>query len=425
MTPSSPATLDPTTFIFCMAVIGYLMAAISFSTASTCKDKALGLHEWGVSMLLLGTTFMLLFFRGYDPDLLPPVLTVMGANLLVILVPLWGSLAHARFFNRVPPLAALGTLAAFGGLGVVLPYLMDWPRSAVVFSVSSCCSAMFLYIAYLLLRPSVWRNSPVALISGVSVLLMCIAMGARALYVVLGASDNSALYAKSGTQVGFFVTAALSAVAASMGFILMAQDKLRRDIVESARRDGLTGLYNRAAFFEAAGLLQADSNAKPYAVLMVDIDHFKRINDTHGHPGGDVALMHAARMIQGETRSTDLAARYGGEEFCILLKDCAQVEAQSFADRLVLTLGAHPVRLKGGVEIAFTVSVGYAWQTAQAHPLSVSEMLELADKALYRAKNGGRNQAQPAAMPPPPPAPAPFGFADSLGPRTVPSRSSF
>ena len=201
-------------------------------------------------------------------------------------------------------------------------------------------------------------------------------------------------------QTFVLVAGLLFVAGVSMAFFSMVHDRQRREALERARRDGLTGLYTRAAFFEMAEEIDGLEEAQSYAIVMVDIDNFKSINDAFGHASGDVALAHAARLIANSVRLSDLAGRYGGEEFCILLRDCGEQDAALFAQRLVVEASQQEVRIQGAREArsaGFTLSAGYASRIADPTGTSRSETLreviERADQALYRAKRGGRNQA--------------------------------
>ena len=122
---------------------------------------------------------------------------------------------------------------------------------------------------------------------------------------------------------------------------------------------------------------------------MIDIDHFKRVNDEHGHAVGDLVLCHAARCIEIALRPGDLCARYGGEEFCILLPDVDADMAARVAQRICAAVSAAPFKLDTGATLALSVSIGVAgWD--QQSPLRT--LLDAADGALYQAKRQGRNR---------------------------------
>ena len=171
--------------------------------------------------------------------------------------------------------------------------------------------------------------------------------------------------------------------------------------------DRMTGLSNRAQYLTVAEVELARSRRydRPLSMLMLDIDHFKSINDRHGHDIGDKVIIEVARLCQAIARSTDIVARLGGEEFGIMLPETGEAEAIAFAERLRVTIADMSVALPGG-RLSGTVSIGVATREGGG---GVTEMMKRADLALYEAKHGGRNrvalfdlhapQADPAADP--------------------------
>jgi diguanylate cyclase (GGDEF)-like protein len=123
---------------------------------------------------------------------------------------------------------------------------------------------------------------------------------------------------------------------------------------------------------------------------MIDIDHFKSINDNFGHLGGDRVLVHVARLIQNSFRTEDIACRYGGEEFCVLLQNCNNVKALQLANNLVTSLSVEALDILDGKRVSVTTSVGVCVRLTGESLLST---LQHADDALYTAKNQGRNRA--------------------------------
>lgn len=173
--------------------------------------------------------------------------------------------------------------------------------------------------------------------------------------------------------------------------------KLRESLRQASIRDVLTGLYNRRFFDESsqramirAQRQQAEGHYAGLALMMIDIDHFKHFNDLHGHDVGDQVLREVAQVLQGQTRGSDVAARYGGEEFTIVLADISDQRAFERAQRVrqeVEQLVLHA----GGKDVGtITISIGLA--QFPAHGNTVEALLAAADKALYEAKNSGRNR---------------------------------
>jgi diguanylate cyclase (GGDEF)-like protein len=159
---------------------------------------------------------------------------------------------------------------------------------------------------------------------------------------------------------------------------------------EQAMKDGMTGLWNRTAFLE---LIQHELEraARSHActgLLLLDLDHFKKVNDTYGHLVGDIVLKETARRLKQAVRSYDFVGRYGGEEFFIALPGCNGKQLRRRAEAIRLAVASEPVRV-GLAEIAITVSIGAVVTSARLR--TMSDILAAADVALYKAKDSGRN----------------------------------
>ena len=165
-----------------------------------------------------------------------------------------------------------------------------------------------------------------------------------------------------------------------------------RQLSALALRDPLTGLANRRRLDDALHAVVSAADRRALGVLVVDIDHFKRVNDTHGHAAGDLVLQSVAQRLCAAVRGCDLVARLGGEEFVILLPDCHPTAAQVVAERLRAAIEASPVPLQP-TAIHVTVSVGAVLSTP-GDRRGPAALLDAADQALYAAKGGGRNQVR-------------------------------
>lgn len=161
-----------------------------------------------------------------------------------------------------------------------------------------------------------------------------------------------------------------------------------------ATHDHLTGLSNRRMILEilASELNRASHDTRPLAVAVADLDHFKHINDTHGHQTGDVVLQIAAERIRSVLRSYDSVGRIGGEEFLMVLPGCGGAEAREIAERARLAVAEAPVAVPAG-GIPVTLSLGIAWTVDGLK--EGSALIESADEALYQAKAAGRNRVGP------------------------------
>jgi diguanylate cyclase (GGDEF)-like protein len=133
------------------------------------------------------------------------------------------------------------------------------------------------------------------------------------------------------------------------------------------------------------------NDSAPIAALMVDVDHFKRINDTHGHAAGDEVLKQVARVLQESIRETDIPVRFGGEEFILFLVGASAFGMRDYAERIRSAIERHRFSIDSDQQIAVTVSLGAAMRHQQE---SLDELIRRADGALYRAKQAGRNRVE-------------------------------
>ncbi|MCX7318615.1 MAG: diguanylate cyclase, partial [Hyphomicrobiales bacterium] len=178
-------------------------------------------------------------------------------------------------------------------------------------------------------------------------------------------------------------------------------DHLRDNVqhsIEAAITDGLTGLHNRRYMESHLQTLaeQAATRSKPLALMILDIDHFKSINDNHGHDCGDDVLREFAVRIRKSIRGIDLACRYGGEEFVIVMPETDMHVASMVAERLRRSIAGEPFAIdRGNKRIGVTISVGLATLEKKGEP--IADVLKRADVALYRAKHDGRNRVVSAA----------------------------
>ncbi|MCP5285197.1 MAG: sensor domain-containing diguanylate cyclase [Burkholderiaceae bacterium] len=197
-----------------------------------------------------------------------------------------------------------------------------------------------------------------------------------------------ALYAEHPDFFSDERVALLEAIAPMLGSVLTRaamEDRLRRQ----AHTDPLTGLGNRAAFAHQVSAL--NETGRRHAVMMVDLDRFKRINDVHGHAAGDAVIRQTADLLSAAVRAGDVLARFGGEEFVLVLRDSPMDAALLRAEALRACIAEHPFALGQGEVIQVTSSIGCApWTPPQALEAALAQ----ADAGLYRAKDGGRNAVQ-------------------------------
>lgn len=216
--------------------------------------------------------------------------------------------------------------------------------------------------------------------------------GAMSLHAWVGmAGDTAWLPAQAVLSLTYF-TAYLLMIVNSFGFLLLCKEKDDAKLAQLATIDSLTGLVNRRAFFEQTerARLVALRQRQTVAMLMLDIDYFKRLNDRYGHAAGDEALRAFARVAQATLREQDILGRLGGEEFALVLPATDLVGAMQAAERLRAAVETAPLAIEGQT-VVLTVSIGVVMVDAAEH---INTALARADHALYTAKSAGRNRVE-------------------------------
>src|SRR5881394_52347 len=169
-------------------------------------------------------------------------------------------------------------------------------------------------------------------------------------------------------------------------------EMFQRQMYESALRDGLTKAFNKKYFTDRleSEFTFATRHASPLALVLFDIDHFKKVNDTHGHQAGDHVLAEISTLLTGALRAEDVFARYGGEEFAVICRGSDLMQGQVVAERVRKAVEGHKFVFEG-THIPLTISVGVAG-LPDPGVKDAAELVSLADQALYKSKHGGRNR---------------------------------
>lgn len=274
---------------------------------------------------------------------------------------------------------------------VAVAQLALWPvfglAQTTAVLVSSLCFALLLLIPGIVLLISSHRTSYLQKMLGSMYCFCCMALLWRGIDSGLQASYW--LLAARPSQIVVLLALQGLMIVSGLGYVLVKKERLSRELKTCADTDPLTGLYNRRAFLLLANQLikSAIRRQESMALLVLDIDHFKRINDRYGHGVGDRIIANLAQTMRQTLRQSDVACRYGGEEFVILLPDCDKAMAVQAAERLRQAVE------KGAPGIVFyTVSIGVA--AAAGEQIRLEELINRADLAMYRAKDMGRNRVQ-------------------------------
>ncbi|WP_231716706.1 GGDEF domain-containing protein [Burkholderia ubonensis] len=346
-----------------------------------------GVLEWFAANVGMVIALPLILMRGRIPD----TLSVVIANLLMALSAVTYYAGCARFLGRPARWPALTvSLVPLGIALVYWRYVVDSiPIRVLVTALFS--SAVCVAVALLVLRhrPS-GRSAYPYWVTAVIAFLFALCQVARGIYfMTLNGVSSPLMFATTGSVILLVAGAAIMPTL-SMSAMMMVHDVLLADAREAANRDFLTGALSRKGFEAVARalLVKAGRQGLPISLLIVDLDHFKSINDTLGHVGGDTVLREFVRVTQMQLRRGDVLGRIGGEEFAVLLPATGLDDARRFAERLRNAAIAQPVATVAGPCI-YSISGGLAaWRSGE----TLDHLSRRADTALYEAKRSGRNR---------------------------------
>ena len=363
------------------AIMSLQMAVVLWLMKRNYPPHVRGLGWWALSPVIWLLTASMFAAQ----KLIPSVWSLVAPNLLL----LGGVLMHFHgtrlFLGRPTPRGAGWFTAALLGASAALLWFLTAVQPNYGLRVLYVASVLtMVYWAYVLLLqrhgggrfPA--RLLQVALVLQIGVLL--VRMGG----VLLGHS-NVDLLESTGLQLVYLTAYSLTVLTLAIGAVLMANDRLRVELEHLATHDELTGVRNRRAFMQTLRdeLVRARQSTRGPALLLIDLDHFKRVNDAMGHQHGDAMLARFATQARDALRGTDTFGRYGGEEFVVLLPDTTAGEAQVVAQAI------HRAQAQGH-PLDNTVSIGLSvWRGPDD---TAEQLLARADGAVYRAKAAGRNQ---------------------------------
>ncbi|CAJ0790331.1 hypothetical protein LMG19083_01989 [Ralstonia psammae] len=376
--------LDPGVAIATSALMSFVLLGL---LGSLLRAGKAGIAEWFGANLAVVLALPLILLRGKIPD----GLSVVVANVLLAL----GGAAYyagcARFLGRRPqwPILLAGVTAV--GLAVIYwRYAVD-SIPMRVFSTTLFSAAFCMALVWMLVRHSpAGRPTYPYRVTAIIAFVFGVCQLARGIYFLsLDAASSPSMFATAGSVLLLVVAAAIMPVL-SMSAMLMVHDALLADACDAANRDFLTGALSRQGFEALARrhVSRVQRHPRPLALLILDLDHFKRINDTLGHASGDAVLRAFVQMAQAQLRPTDVLGRIGGEEFALLLPDTDSGNAMHLAERL-RKAAAEQVVLAGTQPCRYSISGGVAaWQPDE----SFDRLSARADRALYDAKHQGRNR---------------------------------
>lgn len=385
--PLPAMSLDPRTLAAAAAIATIVqVVAMFYVWRIQFRDRAVA--ELTLAALLVVCAAGLALSR----PLLPPVMTHVVAVAGLIAGHTLGVLAIRRFVGKRTPIWFVIALPAIGGVLAAWFLFVD-PRLDIRIAVYTLASSLTsALIAWTLLdippgplRATHWPVGFLHLASG--------SLGIVRFFAVLAYEPQEDVFAPNLISSLWFLQALVVVNLTFTGVILMITQRLSLELDRQASYDALTSALNRRAFerLAEAEWSRASRHGHALSVLALDLDHFKQLNDGHGHDAGDTWLRAFTGLVQGLLRREDVLCRQGGDEFLVLLPQTALDAARQAAERI--RRGAEGLRIShNGAELAATVSIGIATRGGGASSLQAT--IAAADQALYQAKAKGRNLVQ-------------------------------
>ncbi len=348
-----------------------------------------GLRIWALSYLS-GFGLCVLFL---SRDSLPEPGFVIASQTLSFLIA-YLNLAGARAYIGRRPLPARYALAfALFLVALALYFTIEQPAPGVRFAASSVTTGILFLLSARTLAVGGIHDYPARY-------LFALASTGHGLFLLLRpllfSPGNAGLFdANHVLAVSEFVLleSIVALILLALGALMLANEHSATELRRLAELDSLTSVFNRRAFMNlfAKALSQSQRSGQPVAVLLVDLDHFKSINDTLGHKGGDDALQHFVSTAAASLRNEDVIGRIGGEEFAILLAGTGLRDALATAERVRAAVEGSPLPVDDREAVGLTVSIGVGLSRRNA---TAESILERADKAMYEAKHKGRNRVE-------------------------------
>jgi diguanylate cyclase (GGDEF)-like protein len=385
--------------------LGYLLFAwqLVLVRRRLKSDRALALWAKGCVFLLAGMVALL------SRLVLPEWVAALVGNPLVLCGMLYFNQAIYLFVGKRPVPRWVTGMVVAAILGT--PLLLAWPVSTRSMVYSGVMMLLSGAVALHVFRHA-WHAESTMRAVAWTMLLLSAAHAGRAVQAGLMPEQYQSFFQSSTGQGVVVLLAFLALLGSGMGFVLACLERTAKSMEFLASHDPLTGCLNRRSFDPLCTheVARGQRSGEPLALLLLDLDHFKRVNDLHGHRSGDLVLQGFAKRVQARLRSADVFARLGGEEFAVLLPDTDLAGALSVADYLCRSVAGTPVRLADDEVFELTVSLGLAMLAPEPHqgrattpagqrpspPAAETispELLYLrADQALYQAKRQGRNR---------------------------------
>jgi diguanylate cyclase (GGDEF)-like protein len=381
-----------TAFVINFLALGLIWAYILHSYPSLKAAR-----YWTGSALALAVGSLIATLTLVVDSLIP----LLVGGTIVVFATCLAAMGIRRFYGA-PVLWRLTvalTVLTFVGLSIFIYGYDSSTARVVIFSVAQALPLAFP-LKLLISKQDGQANAGARLAGGVAVVMIAICVFRALSKLFQIGTDFSFVHFNAPQSIVILGLLFLSMVC-NFGFLLMAMDRLRNEVADLALMDDLTGVGNRRQLLQrlADECARSGRSGQPFALLVVDLDNFKTINDTHGHAAGDACLQHFTLMAQTRLRPGDLLARTGGDEFCIMLPASTLREGAMIARRIVDVCREDAAGCVGN-EVPLSVSIGVAQWTRDIGVLP-DRLIAAADHALYVAKKEGRNRYSVYDLSPP------------------------
>jgi diguanylate cyclase (GGDEF)-like protein len=379
-------TLDARALVLFATLMGLVLAAALYLLSKGLPPSVRGVRAWALGFALQAGGALLVGLRSIYPD----VALIPLGNTLIVVGHICQFVAVKQFLGegfRRWPLWLLGT-AVFVSTLFFTYANNSFPARTVIITIGSI-------IAIVATARALFRGASRQLIAAryTALLLLgtALMLALRGAYTVASGTLLNTLFAGDLVQFAYVSAYLILGVLSGLTFVLLVAERLRLELERMATLDSLTGIYNRRTFTDLVEreLARAGRAGSSVALIVIDLDHFKMVNDRYGHVAGDAVLRSFVATANAALRKQDLLGRYGGEEFCVVLPGASPPEAVLIAQRLRESVEAHPVHVADR-PIRYTISAGVAHSNRAG--LDLDSLVRDADEALYRAKNRGRNQ---------------------------------
>src|SRR5882757_1660844 len=369
-------------------VINFLALGLIWAYVMRSYPSFEAARFWTGSAFVAAAGAALAILRVVYPDTLVPLLFAGTALLLAICL---AAMGIRKFFNQ--PVSWRDTLLITGlGAAGLCFFTFGYdsvPARMTVFTIAQVLP--MVRSLKLLLSPHEGRVNPGARLAGIVTILILVIFASRLLGALTSAGGGFSYMHFSPAQSVVILVLVFLSMALNFGFLLMAMDRLRNEVADLALLDDLTGVGNRRYLLQrlTEECAKSERSGEPFALLVIDLDGFKAINDTHGHAAGDACLQHFTLMAQTRLRPGDMLARSGGDEFCIVLPASTLREGAMIARR-ILEVCREDAAACVGADIPIALSIGVAQWTREIGPFP-DRLMAAADHALYAAKKDGKN----------------------------------